>query len=485
MYCFNIFIPCFCITAIWLKIQGDDVGNQPSVTKATSGLQLPGSRSGSASWLEQDNLLWMFGGVGYDASFTDQTHKLNDLWLYNISSKQWNLVHEGRASNITLNGTRVVPKPRRGALACGVPGILLIIFGGESYDNEKLFDTWLYRFQNRSWIPLLYATDNAANHPPARTDPSVWCMNDRIVMYGGVGRNGILLEDLWQFSLRDLQWSYLRQHSNSTNKQGEPIFPGLRMGGATWMLNNHLLMFGGSRNSATTELYLQPSESLLSDMWQYDISTNTWSLLQQDQAGSDKDTDNFPTGRLFAGSVISGTLLYLFSGYGIDHQQGKPEFLLDLWQYDLNTRLWTGLLWGASETDGISNSHTMLPTPRCDATVWYNKNVLYLFGGFGHDKKKHIAVLNDLYVNVKDRNMLADFVSPSESIVNRFIKELPPYVIFAICFGTFGGIVLIFGAVFCMKKMIDFPNHGPIKLRNYNRKDVKYTRVEEDINIDM
>jgi len=43
---------------------------------------MPGSRYGSATWVDAQGNLWLYGGKGYAASGGDGN--LSDLWMYNI-----------------------------------------------------------------------------------------------------------------------------------------------------------------------------------------------------------------------------------------------------------------------------------------------------------------------------------------------------------------------------------------------------------------
>jgi N-acetylneuraminic acid mutarotase len=47
----------------------------------------PGSRNGALSWIDSKGNLWLFGGVGYDA--TDTQSWLNDLWEFSPSIGEW------------------------------------------------------------------------------------------------------------------------------------------------------------------------------------------------------------------------------------------------------------------------------------------------------------------------------------------------------------------------------------------------------------
>ena len=45
---------------------------------------VPGARHDSVSWIDLNDTLWLFGGIGHDN--VTMGHQLNDLWNYNITS---------------------------------------------------------------------------------------------------------------------------------------------------------------------------------------------------------------------------------------------------------------------------------------------------------------------------------------------------------------------------------------------------------------
>ena len=69
--------------AQWTWVHGSNLGGQPGLygtlgTPASG--NTPGGRSGGLSWTDASGKLWLFGGIGYDA--TDAYSYMNDLWSY-------------------------------------------------------------------------------------------------------------------------------------------------------------------------------------------------------------------------------------------------------------------------------------------------------------------------------------------------------------------------------------------------------------------
>ena len=70
-------------------MKGDNIINQQGVY-GTKGMESsgnkPGSRWGSVSWTDNQNILWLFGGEGYTYNSFGW---LNDLWKYNPATNEW------------------------------------------------------------------------------------------------------------------------------------------------------------------------------------------------------------------------------------------------------------------------------------------------------------------------------------------------------------------------------------------------------------
>jgi len=201
-------------------MQGSDEANQHSVIEylpAASLLQTPGARADATTWCDDYGQVWLFGGEGYDDDASSVQPKfLNDLWMFNTTLLEWHVMHTGRTpftfstntgENTKTaigergpNNTSLVPKPRKSAASCGVPGIVFVVFGGIDSTGSSLADTWLYIIPKARWLLL-----SRPAHPlTVWSTTSSWCHLDGLYVIGCGLENGT---ELWKFSLRTLKWT--------------------------------------------------------------------------------------------------------------------------------------------------------------------------------------------------------------------------------------------------------------------------------------
>ena len=160
----------------WVFVAGSTKANQLGVygTAGTAAAtNLPGGRQEAVGWTDANGNLWLFGGEGEDATGT-ANGILNDLWVFNTTSKQWTFVQGATAANQTgVYGTmpsigppnttgaagtfgllaassNTLPGSRWGASAWTDAGGNLWLYGGWGLDsnatngNGALNDMWVY-----------------------------------------------------------------------------------------------------------------------------------------------------------------------------------------------------------------------------------------------------------------------------------------------------------------------------------------------------
>lgn len=472
---------------MWLR--GDNVGNQKTYfteevekekneekKRIDTKIAYPGSRAGAAFWAHHSGIGWMFGGIGFSDSGTDSAHVLQDLWSFNVLIEKWTLVDSGPGGNVPSKG-KLHPGPRHRGAACGVHGLAFAAFGGEDSDSRIKNDTWVFEIPSKMWLPLVI------KGPSNRRDMAYWCERSRIVVFGGEGDNNHMLGDMWEFSLRHFSWTKVEPLGSA--------IPLGRNGALTWRgLSGNLYMYGGQR--------IEKEEyglkfSLLSDLWVFNIKDKSWSLLHGDVAGHDKyaqygtlgkgNDHNTPGPRIHSASWTVDDGLWLYGGIGCGDGTSKchtHSMLADLWMFNTSTSQW---IWqgGPKNLDvhpeygqkGHSN-RTNCPGSRSGSMAWSHQGVGFLFGGLGLDGRHRTSFLNDLWL-VGEANRTYIFTKPPLCI-----PPPNPLLTFLMVFAIIAGVALSFGAVFFIKKMIEYSRHRT----NTGDFKVRYSPVSQEATLD-
>jgi N-acetylneuraminic acid mutarotase len=140
----------------WTWIGGEDAANGGGLysTLGTTVVgALPGARQAASSWIDSSGNLWLFGGVGYDA--TSAVGNLNDLWKFSPTTKEWTWVSGGGGDNASsVPGTLGTGSPAdvpgsRNSISSWIDSSgNLWVFGGYGYDSAGalgyLNDLWQY-----------------------------------------------------------------------------------------------------------------------------------------------------------------------------------------------------------------------------------------------------------------------------------------------------------------------------------------------------
>lgn len=279
----------------WTWVGGSSVGKQNG-NYGTLGLanasNEPGGRCSMAMWKDSSGNIWVFGGVGYDAT-NPIIGDLNDLWKYSGGVWTW-------MGGATVKSQRGVYGTQGVAASANFPGAReaaynwvdssgnLWLFGGYGYDvngtNGYLNDLWKYSGGEWTWMggsnivfqPGVYGTKGTAsanNIPGARWSGVSWLDSaGNMWLFGGSGvyttTNAGLLNDLWKYS--GGQWTWVSgantASQNSTGSEGALApgnTPGSRFFLNGWVdLNGNFWLFGGYGQG-------QGANGNLNDLWMY------------------------------------------------------------------------------------------------------------------------------------------------------------------------------------------------------------------------
>ena len=364
-------------TKTWTWVSGANTPNQVGVygtQGAPATTNVPGARYCSASWIDGNGNLWLFGGrttlAGNDVHF-------NDLWEFNPTAKTWTWVSGTNTTNSTgVYGTQGTPA------TTNVPGARdsevnwidgkgdLWLFGGfgvdSAGDNGYLNDLWEFNSTAKTWTWVtgantseqagVYGTQGTSattNVPGARFQAVGWTdSNGNLWLFGGYAEdltgNDDYFNDLWEFNPTAKTWTWVNG-PNTINQtgvygtQGTPSttnVPGARDSAVSWIdSNNNFWLFGGRTTLAANNAYFN-------DIWEFNPTAKTWTWVNgadvTNQAGvygtqGTTATTNVPGAREYTVGWNDGNgNSWLFGGEGVD-STGIVLDLNDLWRYQLPT----------------------------------------------------------------------------------------------------------------------------------------------------
>ncbi len=334
----------------WAWVRGDPfVIDQPGAYSEVGlalSQNLPGSRTASASWTDDNGNFWLFGGSGFDASGNQGA--LNDLWEYQpgaqIQDGQW----------IWVSGSNTIPctTTQNTTLCTGQPGV----YGTQG--QSAAGNTPGGRMGAVTWV------DGSGN---------LWLfggLGGTLQIYAGSHGDETYFNDLWKFNPSTNQWTWISGSStgnsagvNGTMGSPSPAnVPSGRYGAVGWVDHSgNLWMFGGygSVNGYVSEGISQV-QWVLNDLWMFNPSTSQWAWMGGSSTFTcyeqtvqcyppsgvygtmgTQDSANMPGARAYATAWTdtSGNF-WLFGGSGYDSQGnwGEPN---DLWELNPTTNQWT------------------------------------------------------------------------------------------------------------------------------------------------
>lgn len=481
-------------------MNGPNIGDQHSKLSSSTP-QYPGSRAETASWRDIYGNVWTFGGFGYDGKTTRTPRVLNDLWLWNATTKVWTVVRQEHGDK---GKVRLMPQARHGAAACGVTGIMFILFGGMELQGNTLYDTWIYNIKSSRWLPLYIHSSRQrvkVTHPPRRSHAATWCTKDSLVVFGGQdGISGHLLNDMWMLSLRKLTWVQTLDTSIFHGAPVDHLFPVPRSGATTWAGSDEsLYLFGGNKNPKQLQghlfhaaTHLADTAALLADLWLFSLHNTSWTLIHtglplKPDVHNDVGVMEFPGQRQHSTSWDDeDNNLWLFGGEGIRDifaDMPRSQLLSDLWVYNVTLRQWVCCRRGTSYGDTYSHRgqrQTVSPTGRREATVWQYNNIVYITGGFGYDGRHKLAYLNDMWLHLRVNSSIPLYVNRKIESEHRKHHGLSGGIVFAISLFTFGGAVLIMGLYCFVKNIGNLPSFH----HNSSRYNVKYSKIFDEANVE-
>lgn len=278
----------------WTWISGknivNDTGNYGIILISNPQNRPPARSETNASWTDNNNNLWLFGGVGLSGLC------ISDMWKFETSSLQW----------IWMKGPNIPNQPA--------------VYGTKG-------------------IP------DSTNTPSGRMCYAKWKeSNGSFWLFGGEDSNGTE-NDLWNFNPITLNWTWMKGSNigGYTDTSGTQCNEMLDLNPSSRYENrscwtrkcDNFVNFGGSYSSG---------QENYNDLWNYNVMSNKWTLMNgsviYNQLGNYgtilvSTSNNMPPSRF--GSVgwsdILGNL-WLFGGWKDDL---SPKYFNDMWKFTPDT----------------------------------------------------------------------------------------------------------------------------------------------------
>jgi len=288
-------------TSMWTWEGGQNALN-PRGIYGTRGVpsasNLPGGRENEMNWTDSAGNFWLFGGDGIDANGT--WSELNDLWMFNPTTKEWTWVSGSITANaVGVYGTQGVASPSNvpGARSLGVgwadtQGNFWIFGGTNNNAFNVLDDLWMFSPSTGQWTwvngsstvntPAIYGTQNvpdAGNTPGGRSGGmGLSDSSGNLYFFGGYGYSPTdprfsagSFNDLWKFDSTSKMWTWI---SGSDAPEAPGVYgtkgvsapgnvPGSRYPASGWIDNSGDVWLFGSDSRLST------GNGDTNDLWRY------------------------------------------------------------------------------------------------------------------------------------------------------------------------------------------------------------------------
>jgi N-acetylneuraminic acid mutarotase len=170
-----------------------------SSSSLTSGQQQPEPRSYHAMTGARGRF-FVFGGCSGHS-------RLNDLWSFDVASRQWTLLHPGNSSS--NNNNDGVPHVRGGSaiFVNAAEDTLFVVMG---FAGKQLGDIWQFDLASKSWSLVPDSTPR----PEPRSVFASASIGDQFYLFGGerepsaTGHSGAgtFFDDAWRFDAQTRTW---------------------------------------------------------------------------------------------------------------------------------------------------------------------------------------------------------------------------------------------------------------------------------------
>lgn len=225
----------------------------------------------------------------------------SDVHLLDTDSLSW--------AQVAVTGS--TPSPRGGHSATKA-GDYVYTFGGA--DGETTFGD-VHRLDPRAMVWTLASSRGVAPEPRSNHAAAGPDRRGRVYIFGGYSKNGTLLNDLWYLDTLGTSAGDFEAKWTRLATQGAPS---PREGHSLTLVDQSLIVFGGSDGSATNDLHL------------YDLEKHTWSVARPLEP---------PPARQAHSAARHGRSVVVAGGCAPSEVRGSC--FSDVWSYSLDNNTWS------------------------------------------------------------------------------------------------------------------------------------------------
>jgi predicted Ser/Thr protein kinase len=298
--------------------------------------------------------LWLFGG--FDGL---SLLGLGDLWKLDVRNNYtW--------VNYTVEGDK--PAPRGESIIWIDSQDNLFIFGGnnDSLGTLTYSDLWMFNSTSMQWNLLRNESDlvrgelgngTSETHPGPRFGAASWTQNDNeLWFFGGIGVPSVFIySDVWKYTIDSDTWTWMSGQSELSfgptddveyNTPSTTALPGSTYGaGVTQDTDGNVWIMGGRNFETTNQLWrfnpISLEWTLLNGTLRLNNGTVVRKVYQNYYDVGIYSPTAYPPNPLKCPLIYSGDgLLTLVLGEGYDPEMSSSQYLMNLWSYNISSGLW-------------------------------------------------------------------------------------------------------------------------------------------------
>lgn len=225
-------------------------------------------------------------GVAYLFGGSDDASTYGDLWRFDLAADTWEEMSVGGPG----------PGSRTGHVAGWVDGLGVLVIGGLDGDGRALADGWAFDPVARAWRPV-----GAASAPPARSGACLAVGRDgRAWLSGGLTTDGRPVADVWAYDPPTDAWT-----EASPQDAGPPARAGHI---CLWTADDRLVVHGGRGSDGVLgDVWALADPGVAGEGWS-DLSGIVALPARADAAATMRQDRFLAVGGLDEASVVRGDL---------------------------------------------------------------------------------------------------------------------------------------------------------------------------------